>query len=236
MAKINRADLTKVRIIQVATRKFLENGYSNTSVKAISDEVGMSTGNLTFYYPTKEHLLAALTQMLCSFQSQMVAETVNEGKTSLMAICLELAAMTSICEDNEIVKDFYLSAYSHPMTLEIIRQNDCERAKEVFRPYCPDWTDEDFIAAESIVSGIEFATLMTTANSAPLETRIREALDSIMRVFYVPEETRSLKIGKVLSMDYHQLGKRFMDAFIEYVEASNEQAMDELIRSWLGKA
>lgn len=236
MAKLNRADLTRVRIMQVATKKFLENGYSNTSVKAISEELGMSTGNLTFYYPTKEHLLAALTELMCEFQWNKITEAVNEGNTSLMAICMELTAMAAMCEDNETVKDFYLSTYSHPMTLDIIRQSDYRRAKQVFREYCPAWTDEDFLAAEAVVSGIEYATLMTTASSAPLEARIREALDSIMAVYHVPEETRALKISKVFAMDYRKLGQESLNAFVEHVEASTEQAMEDLIKSWLGKA
>ena len=70
MAHINKTMLTKLEIIRVATRKFLEQGYSNTSIKAICDELEKSTGNLTFHFPTKEHLLAELTQMLCHFQQK----------------------------------------------------------------------------------------------------------------------------------------------------------------------
>lgn len=236
MAKINRADLTKLKIIQVATKKFLESGYSNTSLKAISDELGMSTGNLTFYFPTKEHLLAELTEMLCKFQWQMTTDVVKEGKSSMMAICLELTGMAAMSEEDEIVKDFYLSAYSHPLPLDIIRSNDCVRAKEVFHQYCPDWTDEDFAAAEAVVSGIEYATLMTTASSANLETRIREALDSMMAVFHVPQEVREAEIEKVLARDYRKLGRESLSAFVEYVSNTTENAMEDIIKSWLGKA
>ena len=61
----NKADTTKREILDVAMRMFLERGYSNTSIKAISDELDISTGNLTFHYPTKEHLLAKLAGLLC---------------------------------------------------------------------------------------------------------------------------------------------------------------------------
>lgn len=236
MAKIHRADLTKVKILQAAARRFLENGYSNTSIKAISDDLGISTGNLTFYYPTKEHLLAALTQLLCSFQEQMLEETVNEGKTSVLAVCQELTAMAAMCDEHEHIKDLFLSAYRHPLSLEIIRRNDCQRAKEIFREYCPAWTDEQFSAAETIVSGIEYATLMTTGDSAPLETRIREAIVNVLTVYQVPEEVRNTKISKVLSSNYQKHGNHFMDAFLNYVEQTTDQAMESLINSWLGRA
>ena len=72
------ADTTRKEIIQVAIHKFLELGYSNTSAKAISEEVGISTGNLTFHYPTKEHLLAKLVDMLCTFQWRMMEKEAED--------------------------------------------------------------------------------------------------------------------------------------------------------------
>ena len=190
--KVNNA--IKMAMVRVANRMFLERGFSNTSVKAIAQELGISTGHITFYYPTKEHLLAILVEKLCDFQWQMMNQTVDEGKTSLMAICLELVAMAAICEENEIAKDFYLSSYTNPMCLEIIRRSDTRRAKEVFGEYCTGWNEEDFAEAETLVSGIEYATLMTTPASASLEVRIAGALNQIMTLYNVPADVRKMKI------------------------------------------
>ncbi len=220
-------NLTKLEIIRVATRMFLEKGYSNTSVKAISDELDISTGHLTFYFPTKEHMLANLVEMLCGFQWSEMRREVEEGHTSLLAVCLELMAMASGSEENEILKDFYLASYSHEMTLDIIRKNDIERAKLVFAEYCSDWSDEQYAEAETLVSGIEYATLMTTENSASLEMRISGALNSIMAVYNVPEEIRKQKIKKILAMDHKKIGSRMLDAFIAYVDEVNEQVFEE---------
>ena len=53
-----RVNTTKLEIVQTATKMFLEKGYTATSIKTIADALDMSTGHLTFYFPTKEHLLA----------------------------------------------------------------------------------------------------------------------------------------------------------------------------------
>ena len=173
MARRRRVNTTKIEIVQTATRRFLERGYTETSLKAICDELDISTGNLTFYFPTKEHLLALLVKMLCRYQWEMMEHAADEGKTSLMALCLELTAMAASCEESEIAKDFYLSTYTHPMTLDIIRKNDTEKAKQVFgKEYCSTWKDQNFREAELLVSGIEYATMMTTESSAPLDVRI----------------------------------------------------------------
>ncbi len=229
MTRISKSQLTKLEIIQVATRMFLEKGYTNTTTKAICDELEMSKGNLTFHYPTKEHLLAVLVDMLCEFQWKLMEEEAGDGISSVMAICLEMMSMASACEKNEIARDFFVSVYSSPMTLDIIRKNDAKRAKKVFAQYCEGWSDEQFAEAEILVSGIEYSTLMTTDFSVPLGTRISGALNQIMTIYNVPEETRKMKIQKVLAMDYHSIGARILSEFIEYVEKVNEQAFEELI-------
>ena len=58
---------TKQDIIRCGTKLFLEKGYSATSPKHIVDAMDIGTGNLTYYFPTKEHLLAVLADMLCDF-------------------------------------------------------------------------------------------------------------------------------------------------------------------------
>lgn len=229
MAHKRKNNTTKLEIIQMATKMFLENGYSHTSIKAISDALDISTGNLTFYFHTKEHLLAVLVEELCDFQWKMMDDAVNKGKTSLLAVCLELAAMASICEENEIVKDFYFSAYTHKMSLELIRKSDKKRAKMVFASYCKDWTDEHFAEAEILVSGIEYGTLMTTEDEVSLDVRIAGALDSIMMLYNVPKEKREEKIQKILEMDYRAIGKSIFLDFMAYIEKANEQALEKLL-------
>ena len=196
MARIDKGALTKLEIITEATKQFLEKGYTNTSANAVAKALDMSQGNLTFHYPTKEHLLAILVDKLCDFQWKRMEHEANDGISSVLAICLELTAMASACESDETIKDFFLSAYSSPLSLDIIRKNDAKRAKEVFGSYRPDWTDEQFAEAEILVSGIEYATLMTAGDPVPLETRIAGALNNILGIYGVPEETRQIKLQK----------------------------------------
>ncbi len=226
MTRKRKQNTTKLEIIQTATRMFLEKGYTNTSVKAICDELDISTGNLTFYFPTKEHLLAILVEMLCDFQRKMMEIAVNEGASSLLALCLELPCMAVMCEESETAHDFYLSAYTHPMTLEIIRKNDVIRAKEVFAPHCANWTENQFIEAEVLVSGIEYATLMDTPTYPPLHTRVAGALETILTIYKVPPDIRRMKLEKILAMDYRAIGRRILGQFIEYIEIVNEDALE----------
>lgn len=222
MAKAVKKVSTRERIIRVSTRLFLERGYSATTVQMISTEIGISKGLFTFHFPSKEDVLALLTNMLCEFQRELMEYEAGEGISSLLSICLELMSMAAACEEEEVAKDFLVSTYQSKKCLEIIHNNDTARAKEVFAKFCSDWTDEQFREAEILVAGIEHATLNAIDKTVPLETRISGALNTIMMIYNVPEETRKKKIEKVLSMDYRSIGKRIFKEFKEYVEKANE--------------
>jgi AcrR family transcriptional regulator len=200
------------------------------SANAVAKSLGMSQGNLTFHFPTKEHLLAVLVDMLCDYQWKRMEQEANDGVSSILAICLELTAMASACESDDTIKDFFLSAYSSPLCLDIIRKNDAKRAKEVFGAYRPDWTDEQFAEAEILVSGIEHATLMVAGDPVTLETRITGALNCILTIYGVPEETRKMKLQKVFTRDCMSLGKRILEEFREYVANANDEAFYVLIK------
>lgn len=227
MARVNT---TKHEIIQTASRLFLENGYSATSPKTICDELGISTGNLTYYFPTKEHLLAELVKMLCSFQYEVMVKEADDGISEVLAVCLELATMVAASESDPVIKDFFISCYSNPLCLDIIRKNDTERAKKVFAEYRPDWSDEQFAEAEILVSGIEFATFMTTDNVVDVETRVTGALDNILGIYGVPPEVRDIKIKKVFSTNYTELGKKVLAGFKEFVNKTNEQIFIDMLK------
>ncbi len=221
-----KSSVTKHEIIKTAIRLFFEKGYSAVSPNLIAKTLNMSTGNLTYYYPTKEHLLAVLVDDLCKFQWKLIEEEVQDGISSVMAVCLELMTMASVCDSNPVAKDFFISAYQSSMTLKIIRENDTERSKGVYRSYCNDWSQEQFAEAEILVSGIEYATLMSLDEHVALETRIAGALDKILYIYGVPEEIRKVKIQKALSYDYKNIGERIFVEFVEYVNRMNEEKFE----------
>ena len=107
MARIDKGALTRIEIVAEASKQFLEKGYSNTTIASIAHALEMSKGNLTFYYPTKEHLLAELVDILCTFHWKQMEREANDGISSVMAICLELTAMAGACEDDPVIKDFF---------------------------------------------------------------------------------------------------------------------------------
>lgn len=230
MIRVDRAELTRNEIIRVAANSFLNNGYTTTTVASMAKAIKIGTGNITFYFPTKEHMLAELVNILCRYQKKLMADEAKDGDSSVMAICLELLTIASACEQDEVAKDFFLSTYRSELCMDLIRKSDKARAKEVFKEYCSDWTDEQFTEAAVLVSGIEYATLLTTSEVASLELRVGGALQTILTIYNVSKEVREQKIEKVLSMNYKALGLDTLKKFRKYVDQTTEQALLDLLK------
>lgn len=230
MARTRKPSPMKAAIIKAASELFFEKGFSKTTSAELCKKIDIGTGNLTFYFPTKEHILSVLVQMMIDFQWKEMEAQTDEGKSSLLAYCLELTTLAAIGEEIPQMHEFLTAAYSHPTTLDLIRSNDVEKIKRVFAEYTEGWDDEKFTETETLISGIEYATLMNTEHTATLEHRIEGALNTIMMMFGVPEELRKAKIKKVLAMDYRAIGRKVYEDFKEYVTETNENALDEVLK------
>ncbi len=229
-----RVNTTKYEILRCAAALFIQKGYTDTSPKRICDELGISTGNLTYYFPTKEHLLAELVELLCKFQWELIQKEMDDHIDHITAIALELTTIAAAAEENPVAKDFFLAAYRSPRCLAIIQKNDRDRAKQVFAEYTADWPDARFDEAEMLVSGIEYATLMTAAEFAPTELRIRGAIDCILNIYCVPADIRRGIIDKMLAMDYRAMGRRVFGQFKHFVIESHEHVLEDMVRQRYG--
>lgn len=105
MARTSRTT-TKNEIIQVACELFFGKGYFATSPKMVAGELDISSGNLTYYFPTKEHLMAVVVQMRCEFQWKLLGIEAENGIDAVGSICLEMMTVAAVCQEDEIAKDF----------------------------------------------------------------------------------------------------------------------------------
>ena len=227
MARKKVVNETKNAIIRVAIEMFLERGFTNTSARAIAAELGISTGNITFYFPSKEHLLMVLVEMLCDSQWSMLEQQADEEETALMAFCMETMTVAAACEQNEIARDLFLSVFQSELCRNFLRENHVARAERIFSEYCGDWTHQQFRIAEILVMGIQHAVIIPTDVEIPLSERIAAALNQILSIYGVPENNRAEKIRRILALDYNDIRQRVREASLRYVDQLNMASSDE---------
>lgn len=65
---------TKEKIIITSKKLFNTNGFGATTLYQIAQELGISRGNLTYYFKTKEDLLSVITEEMASrYKAEMAA-------------------------------------------------------------------------------------------------------------------------------------------------------------------
>lgn len=218
----------KFEIIKTATEFIFSIGYSNTSPQMIAKKMNMSTGNITYYFPSKDHLLCTIVEMLCEFQWRMFEDTTEKGFGSIGSICMEMMTVATGCEQSEVARDFFSAVFESEMCRNYLRINHVERAKIIFSKECNGWTDQDFEQAEMMVMGLQYSTIAISNADVPLKNKISAALDQVLYIYQVDEETRKREIDMVLHLDYQDISKRVLEAFIAFVNRTNNKALDNM--------
>lgn len=210
-------------------------GYSNTSPKMIAKELGLSTGNITYYFPTKEHLLSVIVEMLCDFQWRMLQDETDLGLGSAASICLETMTVVVACSESDIARDFFTATFQSELCRNYLRRNHVERAKKIFARECDGWTDARFHQTEILIMGIQYAAVVPNDADIPLKARIASALDLILSIYNVEEETRKREIERVLTLDTRKISKRVFQGFVNFVAKTSEQTLQQMSEGSLEK-
>ena len=218
---------TKYEIVQTASEFFFSKGFSNTSPRMIAEKLGLSTGNITYYFKSKEHLLLTTVEELCNFQWNMLEAEIDKGIGSAASICLETMTVAVACEESEIARDFFIATFQSELCRNHLRQNHVDRAKKIFAAECDGWTDEQFHQAELLIMGLQYAAIVPTDVNFPVKMRISGALNQILSIYNVDEETRQEEIQKVLDKDCRKISKRVLEAFTDFVKKKNAKTLSE---------
>ncbi len=218
----------KYEILKNAVEFIFSIGYSNTSPQIIAKKMNMSTGNITHYFPTKEHLLCTIVEMLCDFQWKMFESSSEKGFGSIGSICMEMMTVATGCEQSEIARDFFSAVFESEMCRNYLRKNHVERSKKIFAKECEGWTDQDFEQAELMAMGLQYSTVVASDADISLKVKISSTLDRVLDIYQVDEKARKAEIEKVMNIDYKDISKQVVEAFIGFVNRTSSIALHEM--------
>ena len=210
---------TEKRILQSAIRLFLENGYSKTTIKTISEDCGLRQGTIAYHFHTKEDMLYYLIQDLTEFHGGIIDNSLDNTKDALYSYAAEIAIQIALCETNRKAWDLYYSAYSQFRTFELIKNWAAKEHSILFGDRLPDWKESDFLEKEHIASGIELAVFYAPCDRYfTLERKIALTLDSMMLLYNIEEAERKQTIEKILKLDCVKIGKEMFEKFVKRLD------------------
>ena len=75
--------------------------------------------------------------------------------------------------------------------------------------------------------GLQYSAIIPTDADIPLKLRVSGALNQILSIYNVEEETRQEEIQKVLDKDCRAISKRVLEAFTSFVKQKNTKTLHE---------
>lgn len=179
---------TRKKILSVCVRLFLEQGYKHTSVTQIVEEAGIARGSYQNQFPTKDSILMELVKTMFGRQFSMAWAVTGEHLSPIYTYAVETAIQLTLTEMNENLREIYIEAYSLPNTAEYIHLKTAEKLKEIFSPYLPDHSDNDFYELEIGTAGLIRNYMSKKCDIRfPLSRKLERFLTCSMRIFKVPE-------------------------------------------------
>ena len=179
---------TRKKILSVCVRLFLEQGYKHTSVTQIVEEAGIARGSYQNQFPTKDAILMELVKTMFGRQFSMAWAVTGEHLSPIYTYAVETAIQLTLTELNENLREIYIEAYSLPNTAEYIHLKTAEKLKEIFSPYLPDHSDNDFYELEIGTAGLIRNYMSKKCDIRfPLSRKLERFLTCSMRIFKVPE-------------------------------------------------
>lgn len=213
--RISPLSESEKKIIASAVKLFLQNGYSQTTLKMISADCGLRQGTIAYHYHTKEDMLRHLVEELMDYHSDIIEDTQENTEDELFSYAMEIAVQIALCENDRKAWDIYYSAYSHPQTFSFIKDWAAQKNYMLLKDRLPHWSESDFRHIENATSGIELAALMSPCNRYySLEDKIVLTLDSMLKIYEVAKSERDATIEKIKGFDYEKAGKELFEKFV----------------------
>ena len=210
---------TQQAIIDSATKNFLVNGFHKTSAKMICQDVGISPGNLTFWYPTKADMLLEFTKKIMNFHTRFIEYNKSNGKEDLFTYCLEIVVQITLCEERENIRDIYYSMHSEATTLAYLRDWTAEKNLKILGSYLPEWDLKRFRRAANVTCCIERSALAEPCTDEySLEDKIWLTLTCLLKIYDFEKEERERVIKEILATDYQKIKTDMLNQLDEYLK------------------
>jgi len=121
----------KVKILEVATSLFVEQGYEKTSVTNICEKAGVSKGLIYHYLKSKELILIEIFTETTNKMLSLIQKSETKVKPNIQLINLIESIFTQL-ESDKIFFQLNLNIMFQPSTKKILQKQIYERGQILF--------------------------------------------------------------------------------------------------------
>lgn len=216
-------DSMRKKIMNVAARSFLKNGFTATKIKDIAEECGYSLGSVTNLYPHKEDILCALADFVLSGQYQAAEQLLKECSDPVVYYVIDTVLELHMTENSSAICDIYMAAYSLPKVSDEIYKKMAKRLQFSFQKNFPAYTERDFyeldIATASIMRGF---ISIPCSEEFSMEQKVRRFLETSLRIFKISEDEIEGYITLASKFDFEKIASDTIEQMLIELDRSCE--------------
>ena len=207
------------KMLHMAIKLFLKNGYEKTTTASIAKEAGMTSSSFFAAFESKEKLLLTLVKIMFSNQFESASQFGGASDDPVLLYSMETSLQMYITELSEPLRELYVMSYSLPTTSEYIYGSMAGRLQKIFSKYMPDAELKDFYEMDIASSGIMRAYMAKPCNLYfTIENKITRFLHSSLTLYSVPKEVQAQITDDVLKMDLRSYAEQMIQKMAEMAE------------------
>ena len=211
IALTNASLPAKKRILTVCVKLFLEKGYKQTTLAEINEKAGVSFSQFQNIFRAKDGVLTELVEFMFSNQFGAAKKVAGTQLPPVYVYAVETAIQMTLTELNENLRDIYIEAYSHEEALEYIFRETAKELYQIFGPYQPQLTEQDFYALEIGSAGIMRGYMARPCDDVlTLEKKLVCFLSMSLRAYRVPEDEIHRVLAFMTELDIRAVAQQVM--------------------------
>lgn len=208
------------KLLHVAIKLFLKNGYEKTTTASIAKEAGMTPSLFFAAFETKEELLLTLVKIMFGHQFESAGQFGGTSDDPVFLYSIETSLQMYIAELSEPLRELYVMAYSLPTTSEYIYSSMAGRLQKIFSKYMPDAEMKDFYEMDIASAGIMRAYMAKPCDLYfTIENKLARFLHSSLTLYSVPMEVQAQITDSVLKMDLRSYAEQMIQKMAKMAEA-----------------
>lgn len=151
-----RGQKRKASIVEAATKLFLENGYSQTSVNTIVARSGGSKATFYSYFPTKDVLLRAVVDGIVSNREEPELQASQDIRTALVAYSEHRMRIVFSRQHQALLRLIIAERMRFPDIADMYYKRGPQRSHDLLVEYMQELKDLGRLDIESAEESAEF--------------------------------------------------------------------------------
>lgn len=221
---------TKKRILQACVRLFLENGYRRTTMQQILKEAQVSSSSFQNLFRSKDGVLLELVEFMFENQFRIARTVTGAELPPVYVYAVETALQIALTELNENLREIYLEVYTQQRPLAYIQQATAGELYQIFGPYQPGLTAQDFYELEFGSAGLMRGYMANPCTAEfTLERKLNKFVMLALRGYRVPEEEVQQVLAFLAGLDIRGIAGKVMEELFRRLAMHYEFSPDGLL-------